>query len=104
MCNLFDTHLTTGGGPSNTNTCQDREVLPDNVKPTHYNVTVTPNLETFTFTGYVEIHCKVVKDTQRIVVNVNEVTVKNVMLRLIHGKTENLCVFYRSFHCSFILL
>jgi aminopeptidase 2 len=32
-----------------------REVLPKNVKPTHYNVTLEPNFETFEYDGKVEI-------------------------------------------------
>lgn len=33
----------------------DRDVLPTNVKPTHYDLTITPNMEAFTFEGCVLI-------------------------------------------------
>lgn len=33
----------------------DRVVLPTNVTPSHYTVTITPDLKAFTFGGYVEI-------------------------------------------------
>ena len=33
----------------------DREVLPNNVQPTHYDLTITPNMEAFTFEGRVLI-------------------------------------------------
>lgn len=32
-----------------------REVLPTNVKPLHYDLTLEPNLETFEYTGKVSI-------------------------------------------------
>jgi hypothetical protein len=32
-----------------------KEYLPKNVKPKHYSVALTPNLETFTFEGSVQI-------------------------------------------------
>ncbi len=32
-----------------------REILPDNVKPLHYDVHLTPNLETFEFKGVIAV-------------------------------------------------
>ena len=32
-----------------------REVLPTNVKPTHYEISLNPDLEKFTYTGLVRI-------------------------------------------------
>lgn len=40
---------------SSVTTFEDREVLPGNVKPTHYDVTIRPDMEKFTFTGTVNI-------------------------------------------------
>lgn len=34
-----------------------REVLPKNVKPTHYNVELEPDLEKYTYEGSVDIEC-----------------------------------------------
>jgi aminopeptidase 2 len=36
---------------------QSREVLPKNVKPLHYHLTLEPNLETFEYDGEVVIEC-----------------------------------------------
>lgn len=33
----------------------DRQVLPTNVKPTHYDLTLQPNLKTFVFHGHVKV-------------------------------------------------
>ena len=38
-----------------TNVPQDREVLPTNVKPVHYDLTLEPNFDKFTFDGTVII-------------------------------------------------
>lgn len=36
-----------------------REVLPDNVKPIHYNLTLEPDFDKFTYDGTVVIECAV---------------------------------------------
>lgn len=46
--------LADGGG-SAAKVNGGRDVLPANVKPTHYNLTLEPNLETFEFRGEVVI-------------------------------------------------
>ena len=40
-------------GESGSMVTQAREVLPTNVKPTHYDLTLEPNFENFTFEGKV---------------------------------------------------
>lgn len=40
---------------SGSSTAPKREVLPTNVKPTHYDLTLEPDLEKFTYTGEVTI-------------------------------------------------
>lgn len=47
--------LATDAPASNVDVSKGREVLPKNVKPTHYHLTLEPNLETFEFNGHVEI-------------------------------------------------
>ena len=42
-----------GGGSSHSG--GDREVLPDTVKPVHYTLQITPDLDTCTFAGTVDI-------------------------------------------------
>jgi len=40
---------------SSMDVTKGREVLPANVKPTHYDITLEPDLEAFTYTGKVII-------------------------------------------------
>jgi len=40
---------------SSMDVTKGREVLPANVKPTHYDITLEPDLEGFTYTGKVII-------------------------------------------------
>jgi aminopeptidase 2 len=46
-----------------------RQVLPKTVKPTHYKVTLVPNLESFIFTGQVSISLQVKEATKLIQFN-----------------------------------
>ncbi|KAF2098761.1 hypothetical protein NA57DRAFT_39769 [Rhizodiscina lignyota] len=46
-----------------------REVLPKNVKPLHYHLTLEPNFETFEYEGKVTIDLDVVEDTTSISLN-----------------------------------
>lgn len=41
--------------PSGSTNIQGREVLPTNVKPVHYDLTLEPNFETFKYDGTVVI-------------------------------------------------
>ena len=52
MCRHSAADIEGGGGMDVT---QGREVLPTNVRPTHYRLTLEPNLETFEYKGSVEI-------------------------------------------------
>lgn len=54
---------------------QAREVLPTNVKPVHYHVTLEPDFEKFTYEGKVVIDLDVVEDTTSIELNVNELKI-----------------------------
>lgn len=40
---------------SSTNVAQGREVLPTNVKPVHYDLTLEPDFDKFTYNGTVTI-------------------------------------------------
>ena len=51
-----------------------REVLPGNVKPVHYKLTVTPDLVGFTFAGTVDVKLSVVAETTSISFNTHEIT------------------------------
>jgi aminopeptidase 2 len=42
---------------ANMDISKGREVLPKNVKPIHYDLTLEPNFETFEYEGTVVIEC-----------------------------------------------
>ncbi|KAI2471215.1 peptidase family M1-domain-containing protein [Annulohypoxylon bovei var. microspora] len=64
MCRLAgDIEHTGGATPDPT---QGRELLPTNVIPTHYDVTLEPNLDKFTFEGKVLIDFDVQDETKSI--------------------------------------
>lgn len=52
-----------------------REVLPKNVKPLHYDLTLEPDLEKFTYEGHVTIELDVVEDTRSISLNTVQVDI-----------------------------
>jgi aminopeptidase 2 len=55
-----------------------RELLPANVVPRHYALTLDPNLTDFTFEGKVIIEIDVVEDTSSVSVNSHEIDIHNV--------------------------
>ncbi|KAK5110845.1 hypothetical protein LTR62_005556 [Meristemomyces frigidus] len=52
-----------------------REVLPKNVKPLHYDLTLEPNLESFKYNGTVTIELGVVEDTKSISLNTYDIEI-----------------------------
>ncbi|KAJ6007744.1 hypothetical protein N7540_011720 [Penicillium herquei] len=60
---------------SGSTNVQGREVLPTNVKPVHYDLTLEPNFETFTYDGTVLIDLNVNEDTDFISLNSNDITI-----------------------------
>ncbi|KAL1998632.1 hypothetical protein VTN02DRAFT_5868 [Thermoascus thermophilus] len=58
-----------------TNVPQGREVLPTNVKPLHYDLTLEPNFDKFTYEGTVIIDLDVVEDTNSISLNSNQIDI-----------------------------
>ncbi|KAL1882426.1 Aminopeptidase 2 mitochondrial [Paecilomyces lecythidis] len=61
--------------PSGSTNVQGREVLPTNVKPLHYDLTLEPDFEKFTYEGTVIIDLDVVEDTNSISLNSNEINI-----------------------------
>ena len=49
--------------------------LPPNVRPTAYRLTLTPDLENFTFTGQVSIDLQIFEDTGRVLLNAAELQI-----------------------------
>ena len=59
----------------------DAVVLPSNVRPTKYRMTLQPDLETFTFKGEQTIDIEIVEPTARIKLNAAELEISKVSLR-----------------------
>ncbi|PWY93461.1 lysine aminopeptidase apsA [Aspergillus sclerotioniger CBS 115572] len=63
-----------------TNITHGREVLPTNVKPVHYDLTLEPHFESFTYDGTVTIDLDVAEDTTSISLNSNEIKIHNAVV------------------------
>jgi len=57
-----------------------RELLPTNVRPTHYNIFLFPDLEKFTFEGSVDIDININDDSNEITTNVYDMTIHSVSI------------------------
>ncbi|KAI8393953.1 aminopeptidase [Radiomyces spectabilis] len=66
----------------------ERQVLPTNVKPVHYDLTLQPNLETFVFHGRVKVDLEVKEDTKQIVLNTHDIKIHSASLFSASLKTE----------------
>ncbi|KAJ3025368.1 UNVERIFIED_CONTAM: Aminopeptidase 2 mitochondrial [Siphonaria sp. JEL0065] len=59
---------------------QGREILPGQLVPSHYNLHIAPNLETFTFDGTVSINSTVVEDTYSATLHSKNLTIHNASI------------------------
>ncbi|KAF9203865.1 Aminopeptidase 2 mitochondrial [Haplosporangium sp. Z 27] len=66
-----------------------RVVLPTNVRPTHYDLTLTPDLKNFTFYGQILINLDVNKPTTAITLNSNQLVIISAKLTNLALKTES---------------
>ena len=57
-----------------------RELLPTNVVPRHYHVTLEPNFSNFTFDGSVVIDLDVAKDSKNISLHTLEIDIHSAKL------------------------
>ena len=55
----------------------DAVILPDHVRPVHYDLTLTPNFDDFTFDGEVDITVRMQPGTTEIVLNCAEIDIKS---------------------------
>jgi aminopeptidase 2 len=69
-----------------------REILPANVIPRHYNLTLEPDFQKLTYEGRVIIDLDVVEDTKEISLNTLELTVHST--KIIAGSNTIRRVFY----------
>ncbi|TLS26201.1 hypothetical protein PpBr36_05272 [Pyricularia pennisetigena] len=74
MCKLHDVDM---GGGVGANNAAGRELLPTNVVPKHYDLTLEPDLEKFTFNGSVVVHLDVAEDSKSISLHTLEIDVKS---------------------------
>ncbi|KAJ5681936.1 uncharacterized protein N7477_001876 [Penicillium maclennaniae] len=68
------------GEVSGSTNVQGREVLPTNVKPVHYDLTLEPNFEKFTYDGTVVIDLQVNEDTDFISLNSNQIKIHSAVV------------------------
>lgn len=81
MCRLAgggDIEHMGGASPDPT---QGRELLPTNVVPTHYDVTLEPDLEKFTFKGTVLVEFDVKEETKSISLHSLEIDIQSAHIR-----------------------
>ncbi|KAK4540281.1 hypothetical protein LTR36_009593 [Oleoguttula mirabilis] len=69
-------HREAEAGDANMDISKGREVLPKNVKPLHYDLTLEPDLEKFTYEGTVTIDLDVLEDTKSISLNTFEIDIQ----------------------------
>ncbi|CAG8543698.1 10366_t:CDS:10, partial [Acaulospora colombiana] len=67
---------------------EKRQVLPTNVRPTHYNLVLIPDLNDFTFTGTEVVNLNINENTKVITLNANEVEVRSAKLVSLNLKTS----------------
>ncbi|KAG0231570.1 Aminopeptidase 2 mitochondrial [Actinomortierella wolfii] len=74
---------------TNPHADKERVVLPTNVKPTHYDLTLTPDLVNFTFTGQVLVNLDINQPTTTITLNSNQLKIHSAKLTNLALKTES---------------
>ncbi|RHZ45063.1 hypothetical protein Glove_692g11 [Diversispora epigaea] len=70
-------------------TTDDHQVLPKIVRPTHYDITLTPDLKEFVFTGHETINLDINEDTKVIILNANEIEVKSAKLGKLNSESHD---------------
>ncbi|GES62400.1 aminopeptidase 2 [Aspergillus terreus] len=68
------------GETSGSTNVHGREVLPTNVKPVHYDLTLEPNFDSFTYNGTVVIDLQVAEDSTSIALNSNEIDIHSAIV------------------------
>ncbi|QKX53610.1 uncharacterized protein TRUGW13939_00689 [Talaromyces rugulosus] len=73
-------HARNPDQPSGSTVIPNREVLPTNVKPLHYDLTLEPDFEKFTYEGTVVVDLAVNEDTTSIALNTNEIDIHSSVI------------------------
>jgi aminopeptidase 2 len=74
MCKFHGEKEVMGGAMDLT---QGREILPANVIPRHYDLTLEPDFEKFTYEGHLIVDLDVVEDTTSISLNTLELNIQS---------------------------
>jgi aminopeptidase 2 len=77
MCKMHAEREVVSGGMDLT---KGREILPANVIPRHYNLTLEPDFKKLTYEGCVIIDLDVVEDTKAISLNTLELTIHSTKI------------------------
>ncbi|KAG7110818.1 Aminopeptidase 2 like protein [Verticillium longisporum] len=77
MCRFAD-----ADGASTTQAPTDRGLLPTNIVPRHYDVTLEPNFETFRFDGLVKIDLDFAEDSTSITLHALDIDIKHAAVVL----------------------
>ena len=67
----------------------DAVVLPESVRPAHYDLTLTPNFDDFTFAGEVDITIRMEPGTSEIVLNCSEIEIHTASVGWTDGNGEH---------------
>ncbi|KAJ2003455.1 hypothetical protein GGI04_000554 [Coemansia thaxteri] len=59
---------------------EERELLPTNVTPVHYDLLLSPDLDALTYTGEVKIRIRINELTDKVVLHANELEIKEASL------------------------
>ena len=77
MCKM---HGETAGEGGAMDISKGREILPASVIPRHYDLTLEPDFEKFTFEGTVVVDLDVVEDTTSISLNTLEIDIHSTKI------------------------
>jgi aminopeptidase 2 len=77
MCQIHGEREVVG---SVVDVTHGREILPANVIPRHYDLTLEPNFKDFTYDGHVIIDLDVVEDTTSISLNTLELKIHSTKI------------------------
>ncbi|KYK54383.1 aminopeptidase 2 [Drechmeria coniospora] len=80
MCRTTQQSIEMTGGGAASGSTHGRELLPANVVPRHYHVTLEPDFEKLTFDGTVVIDVDVVEDSTSISVNTLELEIHSAKI------------------------
>jgi aminopeptidase 2 len=64
----------------------DRQILPANVRPSHYSLHIEPNFDSWVFTGQVSIDVAIVESTATILLNAAQLQFQSARLTLADGR------------------